>query len=328
MSNNKLIAEFGSTPITTELIKRFERVTGQAVHTFIRRGLFFSHRDLELILDDHAAGKPIYLYTGRGPSAGSFHLGHLVPFLFTAYLQRVFNAHVVIQITDDEKFTHRDCTMEEIEHNTKENIKDIIACGFDPDKTFIFTNFGYIGKMYKNVVQIQAKLTNSQVFSTFGIEMNDNIGRTGFCAIQAAPCLPSSFPHLFKERRRCLVPCGIDQDPYFRLTRDISPRLGYLIKKKIGGAFSGGCELKEEQLQKGADLSVDIAFWLLTYFLDDDAELEEIRAGYGCDSDVRPKMLSGTVKKRAIQVVTAIIDEHQTKRATITTDVVREFMKH
>lgn len=38
---------------------------------------------------------------------------------------------------------------------------------------------------------------------------------------QAAPSFPTSFPHMFGERRdiRCLIPCAIDQDPYFRMTR-------------------------------------------------------------------------------------------------------------
>ena len=25
----------------------------------------------------------------------------------------------------------------------------------------------------------------------------------------------------------CLIPCAIDQDPYFRMTRDVAPRLGF-----------------------------------------------------------------------------------------------------
>jgi tryptophanyl-tRNA synthetase len=32
-----------------------------------------------------------------------------------------------------------------------ENIKDIIAVGFDLDKTFIFRNTDYMGHLYKNV---------------------------------------------------------------------------------------------------------------------------------------------------------------------------------
>ena len=74
---------FGSEPMTPELIERIEKVTGQPPHPFIRRGIFFSQRDLRSILKRHEEGKPFYLYTGRGPSSKAMHLGHLVPFLFT-----------------------------------------------------------------------------------------------------------------------------------------------------------------------------------------------------------------------------------------------------
>lgn len=40
----------------------------------------------------------------RGPSSESLHLGHLVPFLFTKWLQEAFNVPLVIELTDDEKF--------------------------------------------------------------------------------------------------------------------------------------------------------------------------------------------------------------------------------
>lgn len=49
-------------------------------------------------------GEPFYIYTGRGPSSESLHLGHLVPFLFTKWLQEAFNVPLVIELTDDEKF--------------------------------------------------------------------------------------------------------------------------------------------------------------------------------------------------------------------------------
>ncbi|CAN0316634.1 unnamed protein product, partial [Laminaria digitata] len=83
----KLVKSFGSSLITEDLVARVERVTGRRAHRFLRRGLFFSHRDLTQILDLYEAGKKFYLYTGRGPSSDALHLGHLVPFHFTKYLQ-------------------------------------------------------------------------------------------------------------------------------------------------------------------------------------------------------------------------------------------------
>jgi tryptophanyl-tRNA synthetase len=50
-------------------------------------------------LDDFEKEKPFYLYTGRGPSSESMHLGHLIPFLFTKYLQDAFGVPLVIQLT-------------------------------------------------------------------------------------------------------------------------------------------------------------------------------------------------------------------------------------
>lgn len=80
---DKLIVTFGSKRITKELLERFERVTGHKPHRLLRRGMVFSHRDLESILDKYEKGIPFFLYTGRGPSSDSMHVGHSIPFEFT-----------------------------------------------------------------------------------------------------------------------------------------------------------------------------------------------------------------------------------------------------
>lgn len=80
---NKLVEEFGTKKIDDELLARFERVTGKRPHHFLRRGIVFSHRDFELILDRYERGEPFFLYTGRGPSSDSVHVGHTIPFEFT-----------------------------------------------------------------------------------------------------------------------------------------------------------------------------------------------------------------------------------------------------
>jgi len=48
---DKLIESFGSQPIDADLIQRMEDVTGKPVHHWLKRGIFFSHRDLAEILD-------------------------------------------------------------------------------------------------------------------------------------------------------------------------------------------------------------------------------------------------------------------------------------
>jgi len=103
----KLVEEFGTKLIDQALLERFERVTGHKPHRFMRRGIVFSHRDLDIILDRYEKGEPFFLYTGRGPSSDSMHLGHTTPFMFTKWLQDVLNVPLVIQLTDDEKVGDR-----------------------------------------------------------------------------------------------------------------------------------------------------------------------------------------------------------------------------
>lgn len=79
----KLVDEFGTKLLAQEDLDRFEKVTGHKPHRWMRRQIVFSHRDLNLILDKHEKGEPFYLYTGRGPSSDSVHIGHTIPFEFT-----------------------------------------------------------------------------------------------------------------------------------------------------------------------------------------------------------------------------------------------------
>jgi tryptophanyl-tRNA synthetase len=79
---------------------------------------------------------PFYLYTGRGPSSEALHLGHMIPFVFCKWMQEAFNVPFIIQITDDEKYFHKDvgggADLEDFTKLAYENIKDILAIGFDP----------------------------------------------------------------------------------------------------------------------------------------------------------------------------------------------------
>lgn len=48
-------------------------------------------------------------------------------------------------MSDDEKVIWKDLTIEEGVRLAKENVRDIIAMGFDPEKTFIFSNLTFMG---------------------------------------------------------------------------------------------------------------------------------------------------------------------------------------
>mmetsp|Transcript_71018 Transcript_71018/g.154361 ORF Transcript_71018/g.154361 Transcript_71018/m.154361 type:complete len:653 (+) Transcript_71018:143-2101(+) len=235
---NKLVEQFGSTRINEALLTRMTQLSvgkGRVpkLHRWLRRSIFFSHRDMDQVCKCLEDSKPCYLYTGRGPSAG-MHLGHLIPFMMTQWLQEAFNVPLVIQMTDDEKFLWKGeydpTTGDNLMHFralTTENAKDIIACGFDKKKTFIFSDLEYVGHMYPNIVRTWKAVTYNTARGAFGFQGDSNIGQSAFPAIQAVPSFPSSFkvPLRGNDHMACLIPCAIDQDPYFRVTRDIAHKL-------------------------------------------------------------------------------------------------------
>ncbi|XP_076762498.1 tryptophanyl-tRNA synthetase [Xylocopa sonorina] len=360
---DKLIKRFGSSKIDEELLARFEKITGHKPHHFLRRGIFFSHRDMHTILNLYEQGKPFYLYTGRGPSSDSMHLGHLIPFMFCKWLQDVFHVPLIIQLTDDEKAIWKNIKIEDAIKLAYNNAKDIIALGFNVENTFIFSNLEHIGTnpaFYQNMIRIQRSVTFNQVKGIFGFGDSDPIGKISFPPTQAAPAVSGTFPFIFKNAKvHCLIPCAIDQDPYFRMTRDVAPKIGYpkpallhsvffpalqgsktkmsasnnntaifltdtakQIKNKVNKhAFSGGQANIEEHRQLGGNCDIDIAYQWLRFFLEDDKKLEQLKKGY-----TSGEILTGELKKELIDVLQPLVAKHQEARSKLTDEIVRQYM--
>ncbi|KPA84105.1 putative mitochondrial tryptophanyl-tRNA synthetase [Leptomonas pyrrhocoris] len=333
-----------------------------ALHHFFTRDIAFSHRDLHKALKDiEATSEPgnhsAFLYTGRGPSAGSMHVGHVLPFLLTKYLQDVFHLPLVVQITDDEKYLFRDVPFEgeRADENIRSNIKDIIAFGFNPRHTFIFRNTQYMGEMYTTVLPLQRSMTANAVKHTLGIVDSDNVGKFSFPATQAAPCFSSAFRRVLQnggKPMRCLIPCAIDQDPFFVLTRASAARLkqpppallhtkflpalkglehkmsssaeenGVItlhdtdkqVRKKMRKAFSGGSGTLAQMQAKGANLEVDVAYQYLRFFCPDDAVFDEVTEKYSSGA-----MNSGEVKDLAAEcIMQNVLRDWRARRAKVT----------
>ena len=173
-----------------------------------------------------------------------------------------------------------------------------------------------------------------------------NIGKSHFVAIQAAPSFSNSFPQIYGTQSHipCLIPCAIDQDPYFRLTRDVAARLKYpkpallhskffpalqgsqskmsasstessifmtdtakAIKDKINKhAFSGGQATVEEHRRLGGNVDVDVPYQYMSFFIEDDAELARIADEYASG-----RMLTGEIKKMCIEVMQKVVRDFQ-----------------
>jgi tryptophanyl-tRNA synthetase len=230
---DRLIKKFGTQEITDEILEKIQSFTGQ-LHPLLEHRFFFSHRDLDWILNKYEKDEKFYLYTGRGPS-GMVHLGHLMPWFLTKHLQDKFDSNLLFQITDDEKFLFGNKTMDEINKNVYENILDIIAIGFKKGRTKIIVNSRHIKHLYSNSLEIAKRITFSTAKSVFGFTNSTNVGMIGFPPLQAVPCF---LPTIIEGKPTpVLIPAAIDQDPYWRLTRDIAEKIGFYKPAQIHSKF-------------------------------------------------------------------------------------------
>jgi tryptophanyl-tRNA synthetase len=349
----KLIERFGTQALSSDLIVKFRKLTGE-IHPLIKSQYFFSHRDLDWLLTKYENGDPFYLYTGRGPS-GLVHIGHILPWLFTKYLQDKFGSKLLFQLTDDEKFLYNaGATRETISKYTYENILDIIAIGFQPNLTRIIIDTKHINYLYPIATEIAKKITFSTAKAVFGFTNTTNIGMIGFPPIQAAPCfLPSIIE---KKPTPVLIPAAIDQDPYWRITRDIAAKLGFykpaqihskflpslsriskmssskpetaifttdepeIVEKKALSSFTGGQATISLQKKLGGNADICPVYAYLKYFFD--TEKESLERYIRCKSG---NLLCGECKSDLANNTKTFIIEFKRKREKAK-DKVKDFM--
>ena len=188
-------------------------------------------------------------------------------------------------------------------------------------------------------------MTFSTAKAVFGFDESFNIGQIFYTAIQSVPCF---LPSVEAGRNvPVLIPCGIDQDPHFRVTRDVAERLGYpkpagiysklmpgllglqskmsasrpetgifatdtetAIRNKVANAFTGGRATVEEQRRLGANPTICSVFAYYQYlFAPDDADLAQIERT--CKSGER---LCGECKGDLADRVWRYLKAHQERR--------------
>ena len=343
---DKLILEFGVKSLDNNLLDRMEKKVGE-LHYFLKRKIFFAHTYFDAILEQAEKGNSFYLYTGRAPS-GPVHLGHLVPWIFCKWLQDKFDANLLFQIPDEEKFLFNEkLTLEDTKKWADENILDIIAVGFDPKKTKIFLDTEYANVMYKHACRVAKKITYSTAKATFGFTDSSNLGQIFYTCMQSVPAF---LPTILEGRTTyCLIPCAIDQQPHFFMTNDVAPKLGYpktatILSRFLPGlqgmhqqgkmsssaesttifatdtpqqvcskimkyAFSGGRETTQEHRKLGGNPDIDVSYQYLTYFMQDSDKLKDIYESYKSG-----RMLTGELKEIAAEEINRFLKEHQSRR--------------
>jgi tryptophanyl-tRNA synthetase len=109
------------------------------------------------------------------------------------------------------------------------------------------------------------------------------------------------------------------------------------IKRKIGASFSGkvaittkhsfltpagGQETRELHRELGGRTEVDIPYQYLKFFLEDDEELERIRAAYE-----KGEMETSEIKAICTRELTTYVGAFRERRKTITDETVAEYMR-
>jgi len=337
----KLIKEFGTTELSEDLKEKLRSKTkSKKLHQFFRRKFIYSHRDLDKIIPDIEKNN-FYIYTGRGPS-GSMHIGHLISFITSKWFQDEFGCNVYIMISDDEKYVVKDkLTLKDIDLQSNKDIEDIASLGFDPDKTFIFKDTEYIKHLYLPGLEFAKKTNFSTAKAVFGFSGETNLGQIFYTSIQVTPTT-------FEKEKFCLIPAGIDQDPYWRIQRDKAEMLGYkkvaaihnkllsplqgmdgkmsssqentaiylsddskTVENKIKKyAFTGGRPTLEEHRRLGGIPEICVVYnWLEVLFEEEDKKIKEIYSDYKAG-----KITSGEIKLYLIEKINKFLDEHRKRK--------------
>ncbi len=337
---NKLVKEFGIS-----LMKDLPDVFNKEL--LFRRGIVFAHRDIQRILEAIRDKKKFVMMTGLMPT-GRFHLGHMIVAKQMVFYQNL-GAKIYIAVADIEAYNARGQSLEESKKIAEDYILSYIALGLKPENCEIYfqSDRSKDGKRAGAYYRLQNMLARHATFNEFKAVYGDiSPGKMLAALLQASDMLHVQLPE-FEGSCPVIVPVGIDQDPHLRLARDISKRiknLGFVqlsssynlflpglksgkmsasdansfiamtdsakeVQNKINKyAFSGGQPTLEEHRKKGGNPDIDVSFQYLRVLEDDDAELNKIYEDYKSG-----KMLTGELKKLAIDKINSFLKEHQAK---------------
>jgi tryptophanyl-tRNA synthetase len=206
-------------------------------------------------------------------------------------------------------------------------------------------------------LKVAKRITYSTAKAVFGFQDSTNLGWIFWPSIQAVPC----FIHakLTGENVPALIPAAIDQDPYWRVTRDVAQKLGYQkpaqihcrfvpglgkggkmsasepetcifttdlpedVKRKIWNAFTGGKPTVKEQRKTGGDPYICSVFQYFLYlFEEDDEKIAQL------DTECRTgAVICGDCKTVLTERVNRFLKKHQKQREEAKKDLEKFFLK-
>ncbi len=328
IDSEKLVNEFGAGLISQ--IKKLPNLK------YFRNGLIYSHRDFDKFLKALEKKEKCAIVSGVNAS-GVLHLGHKAVFDINLFFQKEFGVQVFIPISDDESYVAGKVeNQNEALKNSIELAKDILAYGFNPEKTFFIIDQIYTN-IYNLAIKLSRKINYSEIKATYGYKPEENIGLHFYPSVQSAHIL---FPQEKFRIKNVLVPIGPDEDAHLRICRDVAFRFNYekpsvlhvrflegidgekmskskdnaiflrediqKVKKKVMKALSGGQKTIEEHRKLGGIPENDMSFKYLKYFFLNEKEANEIEEKY-----IKGEILSSEMKSLLFKHLVPFLENFQ-----------------
>lgn len=150
----------------------------------------------------------------------------------------------VFMIADDEKILRDGIDEKIMEINVSNTLGQLNKLGFNNENTIFHINSKDISpKEYNIMIKLMNFVSIEQLTNIFGKKAN--IGEYFYVFYQIVPCFLS-------PNSQCIVICGVDQDPFFRLARYLAKKIGYkhpivLYTRNVPGL--DGSEKCQHQIQ-------------------------------------------------------------------------------
>lgn len=260
-------------------------------------------------------------------------------------------------LTDDMKLLHcKDLTVQDVRRFDLDNAKDILAFGFNPNKTFLFSNLDFVGgAFYENIVGVARHISAKNIKDALGFGDDDNVGMFYCCSTQSAGAFATSFPGILGNSRdqlqsmSCLIPCSYDIDGYFSEVRKHAGKMGYqtpafcyssLLPALQGASAKMSASVRHsaifltddpsavrEKLElafpttPGRESNIEVVFQYLRFFMDDDQELQSLERSFQAKELNAQDLVP--ILTRTIQEQVAMFKKN---RVQITDDYLESFM--
>jgi len=298
---DRILNKFGISKID-EILPRIGKE-----NIFFRRGVVFAHRDFDKVIEGIEQFRDYAIISGRGPS-NDLHYGHFMLFELIRFMQEKYSFKFFLPLSDDEKYVFRKVENLNIAYKLAlENAIDIFALGFKPDNVRSYVS-SMAPRIHYLALNFSINKTYNSIKAAFGLNGEENTGVGYYSCIQAAHILHPTIDY----NMPVVVPVGLDQDVFIRLTRDIAkkreltlPASLYIrflkgltgkpmsssvpetciflkdsekmIKRKIINAFTGGrSTIKEQRRFGGNPIICTICDFFEKFFVKEDKKMDEI----------------------------------------------------